>query len=104
MGTGGGGVLTLYLSVFSDVKQLYAQGVNLFSFAGALSVSAVVNTIRYKPEMRIIAFLTFCAAIGCVLGSLLSPYAPNDILRRICGAFLTAVGFVSLVKAAKEAD
>ena len=102
MGVGGGGILTLYLSAFTGMEQILAQGVNLLDFTFALSPSAVINTIKYKPDMRLITFLTFCGTTGCILGSIMSSYAPDMLLRKCCGVFLTAVGALTLVREAKE--
>ncbi|MBQ7700744.1 MAG: sulfite exporter TauE/SafE family protein [Clostridia bacterium] len=102
MGAGGGGLLTLYLSMFSGVSQAAAQGINLLDFAFALAPSAVVNFVRYKPDIRLISFLTFCGTVGCVLGALFSSHVSDDALRKCCGVFLAAVGAVTLIYAAKD--
>ena len=102
MGAGGGGILTLYLSVFSGVSQSAAQGINLFDFAFALTPPAVMNFLRYKPDIRLISFLTFCGTTGCIVGTLLSSNTPDMLLRKLCGVFLAAVGAVTLINAAKD--
>lgn len=102
MGSGGGGLLTLYLSMFSGVSQTAAQGINLLDFTFALTPPAIVNFARYKPDIRLISFLTFCGVVGCVLGALLSSNTPDLLLRKCCGVFLAAVGALTLVKEAKE--
>lgn len=101
MGAGGGGVLTLYLSLFSDVSQSAAQGINLLDFAFALTPPATVNFVRCKPDIRLISFLTFCGTTGCIIGALLSSNTPDLLLRKCCGVFLVAVGALTLVKEAK---
>lgn len=101
LGAGGGGILTLYLSVFTGLDQVMAQGVNLVDFIFALAPSAVVNGMRYKLNMHLITFLTFCGTTGCILGSLMSSYTPDLLLRKCCGVFLAAVGALTLVKEAK---
>ena len=101
MGAGGGGILTLYLSVFSGMEQMTAQGVNLLDFTFALSPSAIINFVRYKPDIRLISFLTFCGTVGCVLGALLTSHVPDAVLRKCCGVFLAAVGIITLVRVAK---
>ena len=102
MGAGGGGILTLYLSAFSGVSQAAAQGINLLDFTFALTPPAVVNFVRYKPDIRLISFLTFCGTVGCVLGALLSSSVPDDLLRRFCGVFLAAAGAMTLVREARD--
>ena len=101
LGAGGGGILTLFMSVFSGVSQSAAQGINLLDFTFALTPPAIVNFVRYKPDIRLISFLTFCGTVGCVLGALLSSNTPDLLLRKCCGVFLAAVGALALVREAK---
>ena len=83
------------------MRQIFAQGVNLVDFTFALAPAAVINTIKYKPDIRVAAFLTFCGTVGCVLGALLSSNASDVLLRRCYGAFLAAAGAIVFIRAAK---
>jgi len=102
MGAGGGGLLTLYLSSFSGFTQLQAQGINLISFVSASSPASVMNLVKYKPDMRLISFLTFAGAAGCIIGALFASYTDQLLLRRCCGAFLLFTGLFSFYRAAKN--
>ena len=104
LGVGGGGIMTLYLSAFAGMKQIYAQGVNLIGFTFALSPSTLINAVKYKPDIRIVTFLTFCGTVGCILGVLLSSYTPDLVLRKCCGVFLAVTGALSLVKTVRSGD
>ena len=52
MGLGGGGILIIYLSLFTDIKQLTAQGINLLFFIPigliALTIYAFKKQIKWK--------------------------------------------------------
>ena len=104
LGVGGGGIMTLYLSAFAGMKQIYAQGVNLIGFTFALSPSTLINAVKYKPDIRIVTFLTFCGTVGCILGVLLSSYTPDLVLRKCCGVFLAVTGALSLAKTVRSGD
>ena len=42
MGLGGGAVLVIYLSLFTETKQLTAQGINLLFFIPIAAVSVII--------------------------------------------------------------
>ena len=102
MGAGGGGLLTLYLTSFSRFPQLMAQGVNLAAFLSASAPASVMNIRKFKPDMRLIAFLTFSGACGCIIGALFASFANEQILRRCYGAFLLFVGVFTLFRKKPE--
>lgn len=87
-GVGGGGLLTLYLTLTGSAAQLAAQEANLISFVFAASPSAVVCFREYRPDLRLVTFLSFCAAVGCIFGSLAAPSVPDPVLRKIYGVFM----------------
>ncbi len=101
MGAGGGGLLTMWLSSFSGVSQLQSQGINLISFLSSSFPASFINVKRFKPDMRLISFLTFAGASGCVTGALAASFADPLILRKCFGAFLLLVGMYSLYKTLK---
>ena len=97
-GVGGGGLLTMYLSLSGMAAQTAAQGVNMLCAVSSQAPSSLLNVIRYRPDMRVITFFTFCGAIGGVLGAIMSSYVRDDVLRRICGAVLVILGLIPVVK------
>ena len=101
LGAGGGGLLTMFLTSFANTAQINAQGINLLCFVSAQTPASVINMIRYKPDMRLIAFLTFCGAAGCVLGAVAASYADETVVRKAFGAFLTAVGVYTFSRTVK---
>ena len=102
LGAGGGGVFTMYLTALSGAVQIRAQGVNLLCFVCTQTPASVMNMIRFKPDMRLISFLTFCGAVGCVLGAVSASYVDETLVRRAFGAFLLTVGFYTFYRAVKE--
>lgn len=75
MGFGGGGVLILYLTLFKDMPQLQAQGLNLLFFVPCSVTSLIVyakrKQIKYKTILPII--------IGGVAGVMLGMYFINRL-------------------------
>ena len=52
MGLGGGAVLIIYLSVFTDMPQLEAQGINLIFFSHDVSPVPISGSVKF--------YLFFC--------------------------------------------
>ena len=87
MGLGGGAVLIIYLTLFTDTPQLEAQGINLLFFipiaAAAVTVYAVKKQIKWKMTLKI----TLWGLIGVIIGM---------YFARILGGKLTAKVFGGL--------
>ena len=65
MGLGGGAVLIIYLTVFKDIEQLRAQGINLLFFIPIASVAVTIYTIKKQIKWRV----TVPIAVGGILGA-----------------------------------
>lgn len=88
MGMGGGAVLIIYLSLFTDTPQLKAQGINLLFFIPigltALIIYSFKKQIKWKTVLPLAAF----GIIGAFFGIMLTKYIGNDWLSKIFGGFL----------------
>lgn len=93
MGMGGGAVLIIYLSLFTDTPQLKAQGINLLFFIPigltALIIYALKKQIKWKTVLPLAAF----GIIGAFIGIMLTKYIGNVWLSKIFGAFLILMAF-----------
>ncbi len=78
---GGGGLITLpTLSLFLD-SNAHAIGTNkVVGFTGAL-IALIVYSKKFNGSWKIGLFFSFCISIGSALGSLTTPYIPNQLLR-----------------------
>ena len=88
MGMGGGAVLIIYFSLFTDTTQLKAQGINLLFFIPigflALIIYAFKKQIKWKTVIPLAAF----GILGAFLGIMLTEYISNEWLSKIFGIFL----------------
>lgn len=96
MGLGGGTVLLIYLSVFTGIPQLTAQGINLLTFVPAAAVAVIFYSFKRKIRWRLLLFMVPLGILGSLLGSLLLPHLPTYILRKILGAILIIMGISRL--------
>ena len=98
MGLGGGGILIIYLSLFTNTKPLTAQGINLIFFIpiGVLSliIYAFKKQIKWKATIKIALF----GIIGAVLGILLADILGGEITRKIFGGLLILMGLFEIFK------
>ncbi len=101
MGLGGGGILIIYLALFTDTKQLTAQGINLLFFIpiGILSliIYSVKKQIKWKPTLKIAAY----GIAGATAGILLADFLGGNITGKIFGGLLVIMGLIETFKKEK---
>lgn len=95
-GVGGGTLLLVYMTAFAGVEQRLAQGINLLYFlpAGLLALPAhVKNGYIEKPALLpAIGAGLVCAALAAWAATAMEV----ELLRKLFGAFLIAVGLMEL--------
>ena len=97
MGMGGGTILIPLATTFLSVKQIVAQGVNLFSFIPMAIVSIIIH-IKNKLVCVKIGYISILFAIGTtVIGALIANKIDNTLLRKLFGVFLLVIGILQIV-------
>lgn len=104
LGIGGGGLFTVYLSLFTDLPQLTVQGINLLFFLFSSGASVTVQLFRKRIMFFAVGIMIVTGLAGATLGALLATALPDAWLRRIFGMMLVAGGIVSLQKKDGEAQ
>jgi len=92
MGMGGGFILLVYLTLFSDLEQRTAQGVNLLFF---LPIIALSVGIHLKNRLIDVKTALICGGIGVVTvfaGYWLAVSIDNEWLRRAFAVFVIIAG------------
>lgn len=102
MGLGGGGVLLMYISAFTDISQLKAQGINLIFFLpiGAVSIFFHIKNRLINKKTALLTVLT--AVPGAVAGAFLSGVVSQDLLRKGLAIFLFVLGARELFSSFKN--
>ena len=98
MGLGGGGILIIYLNLFTDTPQTKAQGMNLIFF---IPVALIAVLIYWRKKLIVWRIALPCILLGlggAWLGSHLSSLIDGGILRKIFGALLLTMGIIQLLK------
>ena len=101
-GIGGGSLLILYMTSFTDVNQYAAGGINLLYFLPTAGTS-----LLFHIKNKLVAWQAALPAIACgclsAAGSAwLAQSLHAALLRRLFGGFLLAVGILELRKARKQ--
>ncbi len=96
MGMGGGFILLVYLSLFTDIEQKAAQGVNLLFFIPIIVLSVIIHI---KNKMIDIKTALICGGIGAVSvfgGFWLATAVEGDWLRKAFAVFIILAGLRDL--------
>ena len=92
MGLGGGAVLIIYLTLFTDTEQLAAQGINLIFFIPCAVLAVIIYTIKkqikWKTTLKIAAF----GLLGTAVGWFLLSFLETEILSKCFGGLVLILG------------
>lgn len=98
MGLGGGFVLLVWLTLFQDVPQRTAQGINLLFFLPIALISIILHSRAKLIDKRLVMSLIPGGIIGAVLGTIGSQALGNELLRKLYAVFLLAFGLRELFR------
>ncbi len=92
MGMGGGAVLIIYLTLFTDTKQLTAQGINLLFFIPIALTAVIIYAFKKQIKWKTVLFLSLFGVIGTFLGILLADKLGGDFTAKLFGGLLIIIG------------
>ena len=102
MGLGGGFVLVVWLTLFMNVEQKTAQGINLLFFLPIALISLIIHIKNRLVEKKLVKKMALGGILGSVLGTLGSQLLDNSMLRMLFALFLLAFGLRELFSKAPE--
>ena len=88
IGIGGGTILILLLNFFTKIPQYGIQGINLFFFMFASSISIYMNLKNKLIDFNIVKKMLFTGVIGAITGAILAGKINSNKLRKYFGIFL----------------
>lgn len=100
MGLGGGFVLLIWLTMFQDMPQRAAQGINLLFFLPIALVSVVMHARAGLIDKKLVWSLIPGGILGAVLGTIGSQAVGNELLRKLYALFLLAFGLREIFRKA----
>ena len=92
MGLGGGAVLVIYLALFTDTKQLKAQGINLLFFIPIGLLAVIAYAIKKEIKWKITLPIALFGLIGTVIGLNLTNVFGGAVTAKIFGGMLCLLG------------
>lgn len=98
MGIGGGTILIPALTMFLNISQRTAQGVNLLFFIPTAVIALIIHKKNKNLEFKIALPLLIFGLIGAALGSFLALNIEQALLRRLFGVFLFFMGGYEIYK------
>lgn len=102
MGLGGGGVLIIYLSLFTETEQLTAQGINLLFFIPIALVSVIIYALKKQIKWRLVLKIAFWGLIGTALGLIGTSFLGGKLTAKIFGSLMLIIGFREIFKKEKR--
>ena len=101
-GVGGGTLLLLVMTLVLGVDQRTAQGINLLYYVAAASPSLLFH-LRHGLVEKKGGAIALCLGIpGCAAGALLARWIEPQLLRRLFGFLMIAVGVWQLLGGKKK--
>ncbi len=91
LGMGGGTVLILLLSLFSNLKQHLIQGTNLIVFIPTSIVAIYMNVKNKSIDYNLSKIFIIFGIVGAILGSILSFKIESKTLKKYFGIFLLLI-------------
>ena len=96
MGLGGGFVLVVWLTLFMDVEQKTAQGINLLFFLPIALISLCIHLKNKLVNKTVVKKLALGGGVGAILGTVGTRLLDNSGLRMLFALFLLAFGLREL--------
>ncbi len=98
MGIGGGTILIPALTMFLNINQHAAQGVNLLFFIPTAVIALFIHKKNGNLEFKTAVPLILWGLLGAACGSFLAINLKPEILRRFFGIFLFLMGGYEIYK------
>ena len=97
MGMGGGTLLIPILTIFLDVEQRLAQGVNLIVFVPMSIVVLIIHCKNKLVDFKVGIPIILSGLVASICGSLLAMRIDNIILQKLFGVFLLVIGVWQII-------
>lgn len=96
LGMGGGTILILLLSLFSNMNQHLVQGTNLLFFIPTSIIAIYMNIKKKTIDYNFSKIVIISGIIGAVIGSLLSFEIDSNSLKKYFGIFLIIISIFEI--------
>lgn len=98
MGLGGGSVLIIYLSLFTETEQLTAQGINLLFFVPIALISVIIYSFKKQVKWKTVIKISLSGLLGTLCGIGLTSLLGKGITAKLFGLLLIGMGVLEFFK------
>ena len=98
LGVGGGGLLAVILSLFSDLPVLTVQGINLYFFLFSGAASLLIHLAKRRMRPGVVLLCVLFGVLGTLGGSALAHSLGGGLTRKLFGGFLILAGTWTLYR------
>lgn len=98
MGLGGGGILVIYLTLFSNISQTNARGINLIFFTVMAFIAVIIYSHKKLIDWKITIPISLAGTIGAIIGFQLSLFIDSHTLSKLFGLLLLLIGIKQIFK------
>lgn len=102
LGMGGGTILILLLSLFTEFNQHIAQGTNLVFFVPTAITAGIINSKRNLIDKKMVIKYSVIGGIGAIAGAYLASFVNSDSLKKYFGYFLLLIAFYEIYEFFKQ--
>ena len=95
-GIGGGSLLMVWMTAVLSMEQKTAQGINLLYFLPTAAAALIFHTKNRLIEWKAVVPAALAGCAAAVPGALLAASLEMELLRKLFGGFLIAVGLVEI--------
>ena len=92
MGLGGGFILIVYLTLYSNINQATAQGINLVFFIPIAIIALIFHTKNHLIIYKKIVPSILCGTIGVFIGTYITTIISSKALSKIFAIFMIIIG------------
>lgn len=97
LGIGGGTLLMIWMTAVMGVAQKTAQGINLLYFLPTAVCALIFHIKNRLIRWKTVLPAAIAGSITAILGAWLATAMDTELLRKLFGAFLLAVGVRELI-------
>ncbi len=98
MGFGGGSIFIIYLTLFENLPQTLAQGINLIFFIPISITALIIHNKKNLVDWKYAIIFGILGICGAIVGSILVSFIDAKILSKIFGVFLLFMGLMQFKK------
>jgi hypothetical protein len=104
MGLGGGFILVVWLTLFENVSQRAAQGINVLFFLPIAFIALIMHLKSGLVNKTLVKKCLLGGILGAILGTVGSGLIANDLLRKLYALFLLGFGLRELFSKEKSPE